>query len=185
VGAKRIVVCDGDELEAAALKRAASRAGFEIVDTAANAIELLRSAEVHQPDAALVRNELFGMLGLEAIDDLVRSRPKVEVVLVTTDASLGPTAMDAGAFAVVLRGDVDALESTLAELGEWLGGGERRKGGDRRSGVERRQLQDWSKVFSERRTGDDRRKGPRREADGRAAGAPIGDQDDPPAIPQA
>jgi DNA-binding NarL/FixJ family response regulator len=175
-------VCDGDELELAALKRAAIDTGFEIVDTAANAVELLRLAEAHHPEAALVRNELSGMLGSEAVTDLVSSQPKVEVVLVTSDPSLEPTALAAGAFAVVARGDLDALEHALTELGEWLGGGERRKGGDRRSGTERRQEQDWSKVFSERRSGNDRRKGPRREADGRPPDSPIPGQDDPPDV---
>jgi DNA-binding NtrC family response regulator len=179
VGAKRILVCDGDELELAALKRAASDSGYEVVDTAGNAVELLRLAEVHNPVAALVRNELPGMLGLEVIGELVGSVPKVEVVLVTTDSSLASTALSEGAFAVVLRGELDVLEATLTELAEWLGG-ERRKGGERRSGVERRQEQDWSKVFSERRDGEDRRKGPRREADGRVPGSPVPGQDDAP-----
>jgi DNA-binding NarL/FixJ family response regulator len=151
---------------------AAPDTGFEIADVAGNAVELLRLAEVHRPQAALVRNELAGMLGLEAVGELTARQPKVEVVLVTTDFSLEPTALAEGAFGVVLRGDFDGLEATLSALAEWLGG-ERRKGGDRRSGLERREEQDWSKVFSERRSGEDRRKGPRREADGRPPGAPV------------
>jgi len=165
VGAHRILLCDDDELELAALKRAATDAAFEVVDTASNGVELLQLAQVHQPDAALVRNELYGMSGVEVTADLVNLERRVEVVLLTNDVSLEPHGLAAGAFAVITRGDVDALERALGTLREWLSGGERRRGADRRSGADRRQAQDWSKVFSERRSGEDRRKGPRRKTD--------------------
>lgn len=165
VGAKRIVICDDDEVELAALKRTAADSGFEVVDTARHAIELLQLANVHTPDAAIVRNEVYGVSGLEATQDLVNLERRVEVILLTSDPSLEPHALEAGAFAVVARGDVEGLETAMAALSEWLSGGERRKGGDRRSGEDRRKEQDWSKVFSERRSGEDRRQAPRRKAD--------------------
>jgi DNA-binding NarL/FixJ family response regulator len=164
VGAKRILVCDDDQLELAAVRQTATEAGFEVIDYARHAVELLRLAELHQPDAVLVRNEGPGLSGIEATADLTELEHRCEVVLLTSDPSLEPHGLAAGAFAVVPRGDLDALEATLASLAEWLGG-ERRKGADRRSGVDRRKAQDWSKVFSERRSGEDRRKGPRRDAD--------------------
>ncbi len=99
------------------------------------------------------------MSGVEVTEDLTRLERRVEVILLTTDVSLEPLGLAAGAFAVVPRGDSETLETALGALGEWLGGGERRKGGDRRSGLDRREHQDWSKVFSERRSGDDRRQG--------------------------
>jgi DNA-binding NarL/FixJ family response regulator len=160
-----MLICDDDELELAALKRTATEAGFEVVETARHAVELLQLVQVHQPEAALVRNEVYGVSGVEVTEDLTQRERRVEVILLTSDPSLEPHGLAAGAFAVVPRGDVEALETALDALGEWLGGGERRKGGDRRSGLERREHQDWSKVFSERRSGDDRRKSPRRSAD--------------------
>lgn len=169
----RLLICDDDELELAALGRAAADRGFEVVDTARNAVELLQLATVHRPEAALIRNELAGVSGVEATADLSRFEPRVEVVLLTSDPSLEPHGIAAGAFAVVPRGDLDAVETALGALGEWLGGGERRKGADRRSGRDRREQQDWSQVFSERRDGDDRRANARRKAD-RERGTPYG-----------
>jgi CheY-like chemotaxis protein len=160
-----MLICDDDELELAVLKHTAAAAGFDVVGTARHAIELLQLVGIHQPAAAIVRNEVYGVSGLEVTEDLRRLEPPVEVVLVTTDVSLEPLGLAAGAFAVVLRRDTEMLEAALGALDEWLGGGERRKGVDRRSGMDRRELQDWSKVFSERRAGDDRRQGPRRKAD--------------------
>jgi DNA-binding NarL/FixJ family response regulator len=166
------VLCDDDELELAALKRTAADHGFEVVDTARHAIELLQLAKVHTPDAAIVRNEVYGVSGLEATEDLVNLDKRVEVILLTSDPSLESHALEAGAFAVVPRGDIEALETAIGALAEWLGGGERRKGTDRRTGQERRLEQDWAKVYSERRSGEDRRKGPRRKAD-REAEPPV------------
>ena len=160
-----MLICDDDELELGALKRTAADAGFEIVDTARHAIELLQLVQVHQPEAAIVRNEINGVSGLEVTEDLSRLEPPVEVILVTTDVSLEPLGLAAGAFAVVLRRDTEMLETALGALGERLAGGERRKGTDRRAGMDRRQLQDWAQVYSERRAGEDRRKELRRDAD--------------------
>jgi CheY-like chemotaxis protein len=168
-----MLICDDDELERSVLKQAAAEAGFEVVDTARHAVELLQLVEIHQPDAAIVRNEVYGVGGLEVTEDLSRLEPRVEVILVTTDVSLEPLGLAAGAFAVVLRRDTEMLESALGALSEWLGGGERRKGGDRRSGLERREYQDWAKVFSERRSGDDRRQKPRRKSDQRQPPEPA------------
>lgn len=173
VAAHRILICDDDELELAALTRTAADVGFDVVDSARHAVELLQLVELHRPDAVLVRNEVQGVSGLEVADELSRRDPPVEVVLVTSDAGLERAGMRAGAFAVVTRGDLENLERALGAVGEWLGGGERRKGPDRRSGRDRRVSQDWSKVFSERRSGHDRRAAPRRKAD-RARAAATG-----------
>jgi len=167
VGAHRIVLCDDDELELAALRSTANEAGFEVVDTARHAVELLQLASFHHPDAALVRNEVYGVSGVEVTEELRNLERSVEVILLTSDPSLAPHGLAAGAFAVVRRGELDELERALGALAEWLGGGERRSGIDRRTGEERRREQDWSKVFSERRSGEDRRRGPRRKADRR------------------
>ncbi len=98
-----MLICDDDELELSVLKQAATEAGFEVVDTARHAVELLQLVEIHQPDAAIVRNEIYGVSGLEVTEDLSRLEPPVEVILVTTDVSLEPLGLAAGAFAVVLR----------------------------------------------------------------------------------
>jgi DNA-binding NarL/FixJ family response regulator len=171
----RIVLCDDDELELAAIRKTATDTGFDVVDTARHAVELLQLASLHHPDAALIRNEVYGVSGVEVTEDLRNLERSVEVILLTSDPSLEPHGLSAGAFAVVRRGDVEGLERALGALSEWLGGGERRSRIDRRSGEERRREQDWSKVFSERRSGEDRRKGPRRKSDRtRAASPPPG-----------
>jgi DNA-binding NarL/FixJ family response regulator len=161
----RLVICNHDELELAVVRRLATEVGFEVVESADNAIELLRLAQVHRPDAAVVRNELSGIMGLEVVEDLVRLEPPVEVILLDIDPSLEQRGLDAGAFAVIPRRDIDALQAALGALREWLAAAERRTGGDRRSGDERRRMQDWTQVFAERRGGDDRRMTPRRKAD--------------------
>jgi CheY-like chemotaxis protein len=165
VSAKRILLCDDDELELAALRSSSESAGLEVVDTARNAVELIRLVDVLEADAAVIRNEVTGLSGVEATRELAGRDRRVEVVLLTSDPSIERVGLDAGAFAVVQRGDLEALERALGALSEWLGGGERRRGPDRRSGEDRRQVQDWSKVFSERRSGEDRRKALRRKSD--------------------
>jgi DNA-binding NarL/FixJ family response regulator len=173
VASKRLLICDHDTLELAALSRTATDLGFDVVDTAANGVELLRLAALHRPEAAVVRNELPGLSGIEATEDLSHFEPRIEVVLLTSDPSIESRGIAAGAFAVVPSGDLAAIETALGAVGEWLEGGERRTGTDRRSGDDRRQHQDWSKVTSERRSGEDRRTTSRRKAD-RERGTPYG-----------
>ena len=110
----RLLLCDDDDLELAAVRRTAEASGFEIVDSARNAVELLRMAEALEADAAVIRNEVPGVSGVEATLDLTQRDPRVEVVLVTSDPSVEPSGKQAGAFAVVGRGDLDAenAEST-------------------------------------------------------------------------
>ena len=91
-----MLICDDDELELAALKRTATEAGFEVVDTARHAVELLQLVQVHRPEAALVRNEVYGVSGVEVTEDLTHLEQPVEVILLTTDPSLEPHGLGRG-----------------------------------------------------------------------------------------
>lgn len=159
----RLVVCDSDELGRATARRAAEEAGFEVLPPAVNAVEALHQVDQFDPAAVLIVHELYGMTGLEAVIDLNERPSHPETILVTSRDEIEQDALAKGAFGVVPRGDLAALEAALAELHRFLVTGNRRRGTDRRSGADRRQRQDWSQVTRERRGGD-RRRGPRRSS---------------------
>lgn len=164
----RALICDPDPLSQAAVAHTVEGAGFEVVDRSDNGPHALALMKIHEPTLLVVSNELSGMLGYEVLE-AVRSpeggEGEPEVILVSGDTSIRERALAAGAQGVLNRGDVAALERTLAEVRHYLETGERRAGDDRRTGDDRRVQQDWSKVTMERRSGDDRRGGERRNDD--------------------
>lgn len=160
----RAVVCDPDFVSQAALAHSLQTAGFEVLERVDNGPRAITAAETAHPTLLVVNNELSGMLGVEVFEVVQRlalAEPP-EMILVSADPAIRDRALDAGAWAVVPRGDVEILERVLAEVREFLETGERRTSSDRRAGEDRRQHQDWSKVISERRSGEDRRDADRR-----------------------
>jgi CheY-like chemotaxis protein len=159
------LICDSDPMRASLLHRLAQEGGFEVLPEATTAVEALDMAEHLSPHTVLMTHELLGMSGVEAAAEMRQRSDPPEVVLLTADVSLEDDPRAVGAFAVVDRNDIAAIEDAVDRVRHWLTSGERRTGSDRRTGEERRREQDWSKVHSERRGGEDRRKGPRRESD--------------------
>lgn len=159
------VVCDSDIIGQTALRHAAEVAGFEVLETAENGPNLLRSLEFHQPSLLLLAHELTGMTGLDVIAEVNRHDDHPESILITSDERVLDEAREYSVIGVPGRGDLEALERALDDAKHLFETGERRAKHDRRGGADRRKTQDWSKVISERRSGGDRRKGPRRSED--------------------
>ncbi len=153
------LVCDGDPVT-----RAAKDAGFEVLEQADNAARALQLYPFHPASLVITSQELPGMSGLEALADFRRLDNPPEVIIITADTSIRQQGRDEGAFAVIERGDTEALSRALADARYLFETGERRRSSDRRSGEDRRKKQDWSKVTIERRSGVDRRQQNRRRA---------------------
>lgn len=169
----RALVCASDLVERRAMVVAARDAGFEVLDEVDNAARAIQMAPLLRPTFVLIANELYGMLGADAVRELrsITSEADLppEVVLVSADQGVREQAIDDGAHAVIPRDNPEALTRVVDEVKVLLETGERRGRADRRSGEDRRQVQDWSKVTRERRSGDDRRHGERRTAEEEAA----------------
>lgn len=162
----RALVCASDLVERRAMVAAATDAGFEILEEVDNAARAIQLAPLLRPTLVLLANELYGMLGVEAVAPLREDPSEAdlppEILLVSADQGVRADAYAAGALVVVPRDDSAAMAEGLGDVRHLLETGERRGGADRRAGEDRRQVQDWSKVTRERRSGEDRRKGPRR-----------------------
>jgi len=169
----RALVCASDLVERRAMVVAARDAGFEVLDEVDNAARAIQMAPLLKPTFVLIANELYGMLGADAVRELrsITSEADLppEVVLVSADQGVREQAIDDGAHAVIPRDNPQALGRVVDEVKVLLETGERRGRADRRSGEDRRKVQDWSKVTRERRSGDDRRHGERRTPEEEAA----------------
>ena len=169
----RALVCASDLVERRAMVVAARDAGFEVLDELDNAARTIQMAPLLKPTFVLIANELYGMLGADAVRELRAITTEAdlppEVVLVSADQGVREQAIDDGAHAVIPRDNPQALGRVVDEVKVLLETGERRGRADRRSGEDRRKVQDWSKVTRERRSGDDRRHGERRTPEEEAA----------------
>ncbi|MCX7621515.1 MAG: response regulator [Acidimicrobiales bacterium] len=168
------LVCDDDLIARAAYASAAQEAGFDVLEQADNAARALHLFPFHRASLVITSQELFGMSGLEALREFRQLDDPPEVVIIAADTSIRDQALGDGAFAVIERGDPDALLRVLSDVRHLFETGERRSRGDRRSGVDRRQRQDWTKVTIERRSGVDRRQRDRR-SNGESANASVAD----------
>ena len=157
------VVCDHDTMAVAALQQAVEDAGFRSGAGLTNPVDALNVVQIDRPALLVTGYDFWGMSGLELATAARQLDPAPEVVLILEDLALKERALEAGCFAVAPRGDLTAMGRILAEVGDFLATGERRKGDDRRSGGDRRRHQDWSKVTRERRSGEDRRRDERRD----------------------
>lgn len=160
-----VTICDSDIVARAALSKLAEEHGFEVLDSVENGPRLLQSLDYYDASLVILNQELYGMSGLEVIEDMSRREHPPESILITSDEAIRDHAREFAVIGVPNRGDTDALIRTIRDAKHLFETGERRSKHDRRSGVERRQTQDWSKVISERRSGEDRRKNKRRRED--------------------
>ena len=165
---KTVLVCDGDELARRALGRAAIEHGLELTGEATTAVQALQILRYNPTDVVVIANELQGLSGIEVTPELVESGYRV--IVVAADGWVLDQAREAGAFAAVPRGDLQAFARAISGLGADATPGERRSGADRRATSDRRVAQDWSKVIRQRRVSD-RRVGDRRVVE--PAGSPT------------
>ena len=156
-----VLVCDSDPLVPRTFGQVAADRGFEVFNPAENGAQLLELMEITGPSLVIVTNELYGMTGMEVLENIARRTEGPEVILVTSDERARRDAVGAGALSVADRYDLDDLLLAIDGAKHLFETGERRVVADRRSGEDRRKVQDWSKVISERRMGE-RRQGPRR-----------------------
>ena len=156
----RVLVCDGDELARRAFGRTATDHGLELVGEAHTAVEVLQMLTYLPADVVVMTNELQGLTGIEVTPELAATG--VRVIIVSSDSAALDTALRAGAFAAVPRGDLGAFEQAIDAVSLDRSEDDRRSGTDRRTGPDRRVAQEWTKVIRERRSGQERRVGDRR-----------------------
>jgi CheY-like chemotaxis protein len=162
---KTFLICDSDDLARRALGQVATEQGLEPAGEATTAVQALQLLRFTPVDLVVLAHELQGLSGLDVVPELVADGYRV--ILVSADSWVLEQARAAGAYATIIRGDLQTFAQALSGLGLQAVEGERRSGTDRRQGVDRRVAQDWSKVIRERRVGD------RRVADRRAPVAPA------------
>jgi DNA-binding NarL/FixJ family response regulator len=109
----RVIVVDDHQIVRAGVRSAlAADARFTALDQAASGAEALRCVHERPPDLALVDLRLPDMSGEELVRALVRERPGLDVIVLTTYLSetLVRGALDAGAVAYVTKAaGLDAL----------------------------------------------------------------------------
>lgn len=137
------------------LERLVTDAGFDVVGQAEFAVNGEHLASHYKPDVVVVENELVGITGVDAMDNLHAASPASQFVLIVADDWTPSNRGDVGAFSVLTRSRLSELESELGALDAWLSEQDELMSGDgdRRRGRDRRVEQDWSKVGWERRIG--------------------------------
>lgn len=118
-----VLVVDDAELFRAALASACGEAGFEVVDTAADAMTAISLAKRHQPDIVLLDVLMPGMSGLEVVATIVGESPRTAVVLLTSSESSEDllAAVKAGARGYLTKDT--PLERLVAAMHEVVAGG--------------------------------------------------------------
>jgi len=101
----RVLIADDDRFMRTALA-AGLRTEFEVVATAADALEAIVLAEQHQPDAAIVDVDMPGGGGLHATRGIRNCSPRTAVVVLSGNESerTAGEAIDAGAATYVRKG---------------------------------------------------------------------------------
>lgn len=79
----RVVLADDHVLVRQGLKSLLEREKFQVVAEASDGQELIRLAETHQPDIAVIDISMPTLNGIDAARELARSCPKTKVILLT------------------------------------------------------------------------------------------------------
>lgn len=79
----RVVLADDHILVRQGLKSLLEREKFQVVAEASDGQEVIRLAEAHHPDVAVVDISMPTMNGIDAARELARSCPKTKVILLT------------------------------------------------------------------------------------------------------
>lgn len=113
----RVLVVDDSALVRESLGECLGMApDLQVIGDAANGREALRLAEQLRPDVLVLDNSMPELSGLEVTRALTRSHPEIAIVLYTTDGACGPSALAAGAAAVLTKDEpittlVDSIRS--------------------------------------------------------------------------
>lgn len=153
----RVVVSSSRNDVRSSISSAAEEGGAEIVGHADNGIHTVDLARATQPDCILLDHDSPGLSGFEVLPLIRVELPHTPVVLIAADVSIGPRAVEAGAFGLVQLWRLGDLVGEFERVVHFLEtGGDAR--GDRRF-TDRREAQDWQKVTTQRRAEIDRRTG--------------------------
>lgn len=151
------LVCSSDHLIRETLSSAVQRCGYELVGTAASALDALELASMTHPDLLVIDNALPGQPGIDWIPEFRELDPDGAIILIANDAGISERAHEEGVLGVVYRKELTELDGTLARAHRWLTDPEARRPFERRAGGDRRHHEDWSRVTHQRRSGDERR----------------------------
>ncbi len=133
------------------------RCGYELVGSAASALDALQLTSMTHPDLLVIDNALPTQPGIEWIPEFRELVPDAAIILIANDPGIRERAHETGVLGVVYRKQLTELDGTLNRAHRWLTNPETRQPFERRAGGDRRQQQDWTKVTHERRTGEERR----------------------------
>lgn len=104
-GRPKLLIADDDPVVRAAL-RAQLGGDFDIIAAAEDAIEAVRMAQEHQPDAALIDVDMPGGGAVQAVPQIAKRSPRTRMVILSSDESqeLVVQLLSAGAIAYVRKG---------------------------------------------------------------------------------
>jgi DNA-binding NarL/FixJ family response regulator len=104
----RVVLADDHVLVRQGLKSLLEREGIQVVAEASDGHEIVRQAQAHNPDIAVVDISMPMLNGLEAARELVRSCPKTKSILLTQhdEDQYVAEALQAGVKGYILKSQV-------------------------------------------------------------------------------
>ena len=99
---------------------------IQVIGTAVNGVEAIQKTRELKPDVVLMDLLMPQMDGIEAMKRIKVDDPSAKIIIVTgyDDEALRQTAMQAGAFAYVLKDNLLDLTQLLAEIGQARNPGE-------------------------------------------------------------
>jgi two-component system, NarL family, response regulator NreC len=117
----RVLLADDHDVVRQGFRALLEREGVDVVGEAADGREAVRLAEALEPDVAVLDLSMPGLNGLDAARTMLRSRPKLGVVLLTmhADEQHVAAALRAGARGYVLKTQAaDALTQAIRQVAE-------------------------------------------------------------------
>jgi DNA-binding NarL/FixJ family response regulator len=117
----RVLLADDHDVVRQGFRALLEREGVDVVGEAADGREAVRLAEALEPDVAVLDLSMPGLNGLDAARTMLRSRPKLGVVLLTmhADEQHVVAALRAGARGYVLKTQAaDALTQAIRQVAE-------------------------------------------------------------------
>jgi len=104
----RVVLADDHTLVRQSLRSLLEREKFQVIAEASDGQELIRAAEAHHPDIAIVDISMPTLNGIDASRELARSCPKTKTILLTQheEEQYVQEALEAGVKGYVLKNQV-------------------------------------------------------------------------------
>jgi len=118
---RRVLLADDHDVVRQGFRALLEREGVDVVGEAADGREAVRLAEALEPDVAVLDLSMPGLNGLDAARTMLRSRPKLGVVMLTmhADEQHVVAALRAGARGYVLKTQAaDALTQAIRQVAE-------------------------------------------------------------------